>query len=123
MNEILKKRIEDFASEYAERMYKNSTDCERKAAEHDMIKGAEFILCRQWISIDEALPEDNQYVVAMLHDKTIFVGMCIMWEGEALWYFETPYGLYSDIELYSGEVIAWMPIPELEEYRGEYSKR
>lgn len=65
MNEILRKRIEDFASEYAERVYKNSTDGERRAAKHDVIKGAEFILCRQWISVDEALPDDWEYVLVM----------------------------------------------------------
>lgn len=67
MNEILRKRIEDFASEYAERVYKNSTDGERRAAKHDVIKGAEFILCRQWISMDEALPDDNE--IALFIDQ------------------------------------------------------
>lgn len=66
MNGILRKRIEDFASEYAERMYKNSTDGEKRAAKHDVIKGAEFILCRQWISVDEALPEYEEDVLALI---------------------------------------------------------
>lgn len=111
MNEILKKKIEQIPYR---KIHPYKTDV-NDAYNQGFEDGAEFALKSQWISIDEALPEDNQYVVAMLHDKTIFVGKCIVWKGEARWYFETPYGLYSDIELYSDEVIAWMPIPEMEE--------
>ena len=67
MNEILKKRIEDFAAEYADSMYKNSTDGERRAAKHDVIRGAEFILYRQWISVEWALPERS--VMVFVKDK------------------------------------------------------
>lgn len=113
MNEILKKRIDDFASEYAERMYKNSTDGERKAAEHDVIKGAEFILCRQWISIDEALPEEDPDL-----DKWLLVLVRVPTE-EGSTRDVLQLGLYYGNGRFSCEsrnikAVAWMPIPEME---------
>lgn len=96
MNEILRKRIEDFASEYAERVYKNSTDGERKAAKHDVIKGAEFILCHQWISVDDALPEYEDDVLALIG------GVPVIAKG-----YQVRAGLRYNTH--------WMPIPKFEQ--------
>lgn len=107
MNEILRKRIEDFASEYAERMYKNSTDGERRAAKHDVIKGAEFILCRQWISVDEALPEYDEAVIVRNFYGEIF--FC---------HRSNRIGVETDDDKwcnYTGaKIVSWMPTPEFE---------
>ena len=107
MNEILKKRIEDFASGYAESMYKNSTDGERKAAKHDVINGAEFILCRQWISVEEALPEYDEAVIVAFGD-----------DDYALLHRSNNSNVLTDKNGFCNyshkEVIAWMPIPKFE---------
>ena len=113
MNEILKKRIDDFASEYAERMYKNSTDGERKAAEHDVIKGAEFILCRQWISIDEALPDCRINVIGRCRDGRIYVMRRCDYGPFYNW--DVPTDIPPNyLALHSKDVTHWMPIPEME---------
>lgn len=107
MNEILRKRIEDFASEYTKRMYKNSTDGEKRAAQHDVIKGAEFILCRQWISVDEALPEYDEAVIARNCNGEIF--FC---------HRSNRIGVETDDDKwcnYTGaKIVLWMPTPEFE---------
>lgn len=102
MNEILRKRIEDFASEYAERVYKNSTDGERKAAKHDVIKGAEFILCHQWISVEDALPECS--VMVIVKDK--------YGNYDTAYLSKKGYWIAND----GKEIIVsfWMPIPKFE---------
>lgn len=100
MNEILKKRIEDFASGYAESMYKNSTDGERKAAKHDVIKGAEFILCRQWTSVEEAMPGANENVLALIGSVPVVAK-----------------GYHVRARL--RDITHWMPIPKFEPNKTE----
>lgn len=112
MNEILKKRIDDFASDVAERYYKNSTDGEKRAAKDDVKRGAAFILCRQWISVDEALPEldeetlvlfpDGSKAVASRH-KTFnaFGDEVIVW-------------INGDYTYDDSWIKFWMPIPKFE---------
>ena len=112
MNEILKKRIEDFAAEYADSMYKNSTDGERKAAEHDVIKGAEFILCRQWISVEEALPEYDEPVVVAYGDGDY--GLCHRSDNPDVLTDKDGFCNYG-----CKEVLALMSIPEFETKRKE----
>ena len=119
MNENQKKRIDDFASEYAERMYKNSTDGERKAAEHDVIKGAEFILCRQWISVDEALPEENE--TALFIDRFGSMKLLTMKDickSSEIWdalFMGVSEDSVKDSIVLLDKIVAWMPIPEMEE--------
>ena len=114
MDEILKKRIDDFASEYAERMYKNSADGERKAAEHDVIKGAEFILCHQWISIDEALPDCRINVIGRCRDGRIYVMRRCDYGPFYTWDVPTDIPP-NNLNLDAKDVTHWMPIPEMEE--------
>lgn len=117
MDEILRKRIDDFASEYAERAYKNSTDGEKRASKHDVIKGAEFILCRQWISIDEALPDDNE--IALFIDQYGSMQLLTMADIRKqdkildAMLMGVPRGLLEESIVCLDKIVAWMPIPEL----------
>ena len=118
MNEILKKRIEDFASEYAESMYKNSTDGERRAAKHDVIKGAEYILSRQWIRMDEAYPDDDEICLFIdNHGKMQFLIMADIRKQHEIW-DAMLMGVSRDSLEESicrlDKIIAWMPIPKFE---------
>ena len=65
MNEILKKRIEEAAREYTSNQtgldYIGETACER-----GFIDGAEYAFSHQWISVEEALPEANENVLALI---------------------------------------------------------
>lgn len=118
MNEILRKRIEDFASEYAERMYKNSTDGERRAAKHDVIKGAEFILCRQWISVNEALPDDNEIALFIdQHGSMQLLTMSDIRKQNEIWdkiLMGTPIDLFEESIVRLDKIVAWLPIPKFE---------
>lgn len=117
MNEILRKKIEDFTSEYAERVYKNSTDGEKRASKHDVIKGAEFILCRQWISIDEALPDDDE--IALFIDQHGSMQLLTMndirGQNKILdaMLMGVPRGLLEESIVCLDKIVAWMPIPKL----------
>lgn len=57
MNEILKKRIEEAAND----RYTDNT-----FAYKGFIDGAEYALSHQLISVDEALPEANENVLALI---------------------------------------------------------
>lgn len=69
MNEILQKRIEEAAE--------NHEQCYNVGEEHGylythkgdikeaVIYGADFALQNQWISVEEALPEEDEQVIAM----------------------------------------------------------
>lgn len=118
MDEILRKRIEDFASEYAERMYKNSTDGEKRAAKHDVIKGAEFILCRQWISVDEALPDDNEITLFIdQHGSMQLLTMSDIRKQNEIWdkiLMGTPIDLFEESIVRLDKIVAWLPISKFE---------
>ena len=64
MNEILKKRIEEAAVEYAESI--PQSDERKEYSREDFIAGAEYALSRQWISVEEALPEANEHVLTLI---------------------------------------------------------
>ena len=57
MNEILKKRIEEAAND----KYTDNT-----FAYKGFIDGAEYALSNQWISVEEAMPEANENVLALI---------------------------------------------------------
>lgn len=110
MNEILKKRIEDFAAEYAESMYKNSTDGERRAAKHDVIRGAEFILYRQWISVEEALPEPEEEVI--IFNKSSISHYEIGWLRKK-GYNKSKWAITNGF-VEDEDITHWLPIPKFE---------
>ena len=112
MNEILKKRIED-ASEYFVHLYPKISVADVITSRRDAFQaGAIHALQNQWISVEEALPPYEESVLVV--DKT----------------FEESHGRYfnhrsndpntktykngfCDLFGEAGEVIYWMPIPEL----------
>ena len=57
MNEILKKRIEEAA---------NGRYTDNTFAYKGFIDGAEYAISRQWISVEESLPEANENVLALI---------------------------------------------------------
>ena len=69
MNEILKKRIEEAADKHSfkylsqDRIEELELGCHYEAG---FIAGAEYVLSHQWISVEEALPEANENVLALI---------------------------------------------------------
>lgn len=65
MNEILKKRIEEAAEKYAAKQtgldYIGEVACEQS-----FFHGSEYALSHQWISVEDALPEANENVLALI---------------------------------------------------------
>ena len=94
MNEILKKRIEEAAREYTSNQtgldYIGETACER-----GFIDGAEYAFSHQWISVEEAMPELNKEVLALIG------GVPVIARG---------YHVRARIR----DISKWMPIPKFE---------
>lgn len=114
MNEILKKiqkkRIEQLPYRKIHPYKTDVNDAYNKGFED----GAEFALRNQWISVDEALPEEdpdcNKWLLLIVRMKTEDGGTRDLLEV----------GLYCGNGRFSREslrakVVAWMPIPEMEE--------
>lgn len=110
MNEILKKKIEQFPYR---KIHPYKTDV-NDAYNQGFEDGAEFALKSQWISIDEALPEEdpdlNKWLLVLVRVPTE--------EGSTRDILQL--GLYCGNGRFSCETrnikaIAWMPIPEMEE--------
>ena len=70
MNEILKKRIEEGMADYADNLYPKYYP-QHSIARAAFIAGAEYALSHQWISVDEALPEDEEHVLALVNGVPI----------------------------------------------------
>lgn len=64
MNEIMKKRIEEAAVEHAESI--PQSDERKEYSREDFIAGAEYAISHQWISVEEAMPEANENVLALI---------------------------------------------------------
>ena len=64
MNEIQKKRIEEAAVEHAESI--PQSDERKEYSREDFIAGAEYAISHQFISVEEALPEANENVLALI---------------------------------------------------------
>ena len=99
MNEILKKRIEEAAREYAGNQtgldYIGESSCEQ-----GFIDGARFSLSNQWISVEEAMPEANENVLALIGSVPVVA------KG---------YHVRARI----GDISHWMPIPKFEPNKTE----
>ena len=108
MNEILKKRIEEAAVEYAESI--PQSDERKKYSREDFIAGAEYALSNQWISVEEALPQlmERVLVAYRMMDR---ISICIMKRiphdstdhNNGKWHWS--------LVNHKEDVIAWMPIP------------
>lgn len=93
MNEILKKRIEEAAVEYAESI--PQSDERKEYSREDFIAGAEYALSHQFISVEEALPEANENVLALIG------GVPVVAKG---------YHVRARLR----DITHWMPIPKFE---------
>ena len=91
MNEILKKRIEEAAND----RYTDNT-----FAYKGFIDGACYALSHQWISVEEALPEANENVLALIG------GVPVVAKG---------YHVRARLR----DITHWMPIPKFEPNKTE----
>lgn len=117
MNEILKKRIEE-AGQAGSLHYNPETSAYSHGKQVGYLRGfnagAEYALSHQWISVDEALPEEdpdcNKWLLLIVRMKTEDGGTRDLLE----------IGLYRGNGRFSREslrakVVAWMPVPGVEE--------
>ena len=98
MNEILKKRIEEGMADYADNLYPKYFP-QHSIARAAFIAGAEYALSHQWISVEEALPENEDWVIVMYD-----IGL-----------MEVRKGIYIRVNKPIAEnlkITHWMPIPE-----------
>ena len=103
MNEILKKRIEEAAND----KYTDNT-----FAYKGFIDGAEYALSHQWISVHEALPPYEEDVLIV--DKSGEEGYGIYFNHRSNNpRVKTYQNGFCDLFGEAGEVLYWMPIPEL----------
>lgn len=108
MNEIQKKRIEEAAND----RYTDNT-----FAYKGFIDGAEYALSHQWISIDEALPDDNE--IALFIDQYGSMQLLTMndirGQNKILdaMLMGVPRGLLEESIVCLDKIVAWMPIPKL----------
>ena len=92
MNDILKKRIEEAAYSVC----RDIADISLREQNISSIKlGAEYALSRQWISVDEALPEANEQVLVLIG------GVPVVAKG---------YHVRARLR----DITHWMPIPKFE---------
>lgn len=121
MNTILQKRIEEAARHYLLNEHKSPLNeilhqCDLKTEmqyhkdiESAYIAGATFALQNQWISVEEALPEENGWYLTLNTKSTSpnFADTC-QWNAKGkYWYTE----LCGDVFLH--ERTHWMEIPSL----------
>lgn len=114
MNEILKKRIEEAVENYSVEIMPAYSDgfFERYQIADGFEAGAKYALSHQWISVDEALPEENEEVLCMMKSNYAIVSGYIYKENSIVKVATSSNFHFEDYEGY--EVIAWMPIPEFE---------
>lgn len=122
MNEIQKKRIEEAELAFADREYEVG-EIDHNALCKGFFHGAEYALSRQWISVDEALPEE--YELVLVKHKPI-ASTNYYQENMSLAYIQGQgsYGLRWIINGMSwrvnrdnkndNTVTHWMPIPKFE---------
>jgi hypothetical protein len=103
MNTILQKRIEEAAHQYIQSDAVASENMQ--LAFGDFINGANFALQNQWISVDEALPEDKTKVFVIVKTPVGIIHRADYHIND-YWYMSR----YSPEEI----VTHWMPIPSLE---------
>lgn len=116
MNTILQKRIDEAAKGYSfnipSKIYQSCKTQEemkqwKDEIEQAYIEGGKKSLQNQWISVEEALPEVNEFVFGCVNDEGTpqAVGMA--------YYDEYGGWHYSDEEEIS-LITHWMPIPSLD---------
>ena len=102
MNEILKKRIEKRRTDYADILYPLfKYPYQHSAARASFAAGAQYALSHQWISVEEALPKSEDWVIVMYD-----VGLMEVRKGI---YVRVNKPLCENIK-----ITHWMPIPKFE---------
>ena len=113
MNEILKKRIEEVPYKKIHPYNTEVNDAYNKGFE----KGAEYALSHQWISVEEALPDDNE--IALFIDQYGSMQLLTMNDIRAqnkildAMLMGVPRGLLEESIVCLDKIVAWMPIPKL----------
>lgn len=128
MNEILQQRIEEAAKKYNARAYSPFDDPYELSKEFErdcycFKEGANYALSNQWISVEEALPEETKY------ESDTWQGHKEWTESNRVFVLDSQYGPMidstkngrwrSEVEKvgYQGQIIHiithWMPIPSL----------
>ena len=128
MNEILKKRIEEAAIEYADSI--PQSDERKEYSREDFIEGAEYALSHQWISVEEALPEYGELVLvkhmpmASVYDYQINTSLSYREKSTIgdRWIINGMSWLVNKKNKEDNTVLAWMPIPKFETKDKEHVK-
>lgn len=96
MNEILKKRIEEAAEKHSEE-YRPDESLYGIGTQigylQGFLKGANYALTHQFISVKESLPENEEYVIALIEGVPVIAK-----------------GIYMKEHL--KDIVAWMSIPK-----------
>lgn len=134
MNEILRKKIEQAAVESRRTSAETLTTFGLQSSIDDVVeltgmelsydevaesafeKGAEYALSHQWISVDEALPDDSE--IALFIDQYGSMQLLTMndicGQNKILdaMLMGVPRGLLEESIVCLDKIVAWMPIPE-----------
>ena len=109
MNEILKKRIEEAAND----RYTDNT-----FAYKGFIDGAEYALSHQWISVEDALPNEDEFVLFVDKNGSMQVQtlknigiQSELWDAK---FMGVPSDWVDDKISLLDKIIAWLPIPKFE---------
>jgi hypothetical protein len=111
MNPILKQRIEEAANEYIQSDAVSPENM--KLAFGDFINGAKWILQNQWISVDEALPEEDENVFVM-NEYGGYDYAHYDYENKT-WRMSSGENAEGSDEIYS-TITHWMEIPKTNKY-------
>lgn len=107
-----KQQIAQSAEKYADenfvdRIVKDEPWPTTKAAfTKTFIDGADFALSRQWVSVDDALPDDDRLVLAHFADVEKPLEYATAYYRNGIW--NVPDDFYYDCE-----IDFWLPIPEM----------
>lgn len=128
MNEILKKRIEEAAGKSSFKYLSQDgieeleLECHYNAG---FIEGAEYALSHQWISVDEALPDNNEICLFIdNHGKMQLLTMDDIRKQHEIWdamFMGVSRDSLEESICLLDKIIAWLPIPKFktEEKKGK----
>lgn len=107
MNPILQKRIEETAQKELEDTLEVTMSCQcANIAYEEFLQGAKYALTHQWISVEEALPEEYIHCfVAYKAMDSVLYSTGNYYEDNEEWYVDG-YG-------FDAEVTHWMSVPQL----------
>lgn len=123
MNEILKKRIEEEADAEMSQYYNDDEyPCGIKDIQSDFKEafkiGAEYALSHQWISVEDALPKEDEFVLFVDKNGSMQVQtlkniriQSELWEAK---FMGVPSDWVDDKISIFDKIVAWLPIPKSE---------